>query len=219
MIISSKLTDDELISKIHLAAQEYGDLIGKSFLIIGKNKKSPYFWFECCFEKKHFMHLLGIKSKTMSADQFYDKCMDYNNGVGTGIKIEDCTPSRNHSRTTINEKSSCCGEMFHLEDAKYMKIGLKDKISLYVDFTYAYGSDAILGFQKDDMESSFPVTLIPRSIDAFSTQKYKIMYVFSKLISEPFFKKLHFKIKDGIFDESYSEMPDCLKKKIVYKEM
>ena len=130
MVISSKLTDDELIKKIHLAAKEYGNLIEKSFLIIGKNKKSPYFYFECYFEKKHFMQLLGIKSKILSADQFYDKCNDYNNGVGTGIQIEDCTPSRNHNRTTINEKCSCCADVLRLKDAKYMKIGLIDTISL-----------------------------------------------------------------------------------------
>ena len=67
------------------------------------------------FEKKFFMHLLGIRSKTLTADEFYDRCNDYNNGNGEGITIKECTPSRNHSRTTINEKASCCAEILRLK--------------------------------------------------------------------------------------------------------
>ena len=44
------------------------------------------------------MHLLGIDSKTMSATEFYEKCDLYNKGIGTGITIGDCTPSRNVSQ-------------------------------------------------------------------------------------------------------------------------
>ena len=126
------------------------------------------------------MHLLGIDSKTLSADAFYDKCDEYNAGLGTGIRISDCYPSRNHNRTTINEKSSCCADMLHIQDAKHMKIGLKDKISEYVDFTYAYGSIATLGFKESGNISSFPITLIPRNIDEFSSKKYKIIFMFEK---------------------------------------
>ena len=52
------------------------------------------------------MHLLGIDSKTLSATEFFDKCDLFNNGEGHGITVADCTPSRNHNRTTINEKRS-----------------------------------------------------------------------------------------------------------------
>ena len=55
-----------------------------------------------------------------------------------------------------------------------MKVGLKDKISQYVDFTYGYGSEATLGFKKQ-RDTSFPITLIPRGIDKFVTQKHKIV--------------------------------------------
>ena len=104
MIINSKLSDEALLKAIYRAASEYSNLIGNSYLIIGKNKNSNYFYFQCFFEKKHFMHLLGIDSKTLSATEFYDKCDMHNQGMGDGIKIADCTPSRNHNRTTINEK-------------------------------------------------------------------------------------------------------------------
>ena len=67
------------------------------------------------------MHLLGIDSANMNATEFYDKCDMYNKGMGDGITIVDCAPSRNHNRTTINEKCSCCAEILHIQDAKYMK--------------------------------------------------------------------------------------------------
>lgn len=50
------------------------------------------------------MHLLGIDSKTLKANEFYDKCVAHNHGLDAGISIIDCTPSRNHNRTTVNEK-------------------------------------------------------------------------------------------------------------------
>lgn len=213
MIISSKLSDEELLNAIYKAASEYSKLIGNSYLIIGKNKNSGYFWFQCFFERKHFMHLLGIDSKTLSATKFYDKCEAYNNGSGKGIAISDCTPSRNHSRMNINEKSSCCAEMLRIQDAKYMKVGLKDKMSQYVDFTYGYGNMAILGF-KETRDTSFPITLIPRNMDEFVSRKYKIVFVLRKSVAEKSYKNLFIEVKQGLFSVAYKDFPDELKRMI-----
>ena len=157
------------------------------------------------------MHLLGIDSATMSATEFYDRCDAYNKGTGDGITIEDCTPSRNHNRTTINVKSSCCADILHIQDARYMKVGLKNKISQYVDFTYAYGNEAILGF-KAQGEISFPLTLIPRNIDEFVSQKYKIVFILEKKMKEDKFSNVLMEIKKGLFNELYDELPEDLKK-------
>lgn len=210
MVIRSKLSDKELLNCIYRAADEYSNLLNNSYLIIGKNRNSGYFWFQCYFEKKHFMHLLGIDSKTMNATEFYDKCDLYNRGEGEGISIEDCTPSRNHNRTTINEKSSCCAAMLHIQDAKYMKVGLKDKISQYVDFTYGYGSDATLGFRKQG-DSSFPITLIPRCIDEFVTHKYKIIFVLQKNMEDDKYSNVLMEVKKGLFAELEDEMPEGIR--------
>ena len=183
MIINSKLSDQALLDAIYRAASEYSNLIGNSYLIIGKNRNSDYFYFQCFFDKKYFMHLLGIDSATMDATVFYDKCDMYNKGLGTGITIFDCTPSRNHSRITINKKASCCADILRIRDAKYMKVGMKDKISQYVDFSYGYGSDATLGF-RIIRDTSFPLTLIPRNIDEFSAKKYKVILVLEKRTKE-----------------------------------
>ena len=85
MILSSKLSDADLLYAIHKAASVYSHLIGNSYLLIGKNKKSDYFWFQCYFEKKHFMHLLGLNNKVLGATAFYEKCDAYNKGIDKGI--------------------------------------------------------------------------------------------------------------------------------------
>lgn len=210
MIINAKLSNDDLINAIHKAALAYSHLIGNSYLLIGKNKKSGYFWFQCYFEKKHFMHLLGLNNRILGATGFYDKCDEYNNGRGKGITIADCIPSRNHNRTTVNEKSSCCADILRIEDAKYMKIGIKDKTNQYVDFTYGYGSDAILGFTQQGA-MSFPITLIPRSIDDFVTQKYKVIFVLEKEIEEDKYKTVLSEVKKGLLDDLYDDFPNSLK--------
>lgn len=211
MVITSSLSDEELLKAIYASATEYSKLIDNEYLIIGKNKKSGYFWFQCHFKKKYFMHLLGIKSKTLSAEEFYNRCDAFNHGVGPGIKIADCTPSRNHNRKTINEKCSCCAAMLHIEDAKYMKVGLKDKISEFVDFAYAYGNAATLGFQKSGENSSFPITLIPRNIDEFTSKKYKIFFMLHRKIGEKEYENLLMEIKSGVFSEHFDELPEELK--------
>lgn len=215
MSINQKLSDEELLKAIYKAAFEYSKLIGNSYLIIGKNRNSDYFWFRCQFEKKHFMHLLGIDSKTLNAAEFYDKCNAYNNSGGEGINVSDCTPSRNHSRTIINEKCSCCADALRIQDAKYMKVGLKDKISQYVDFTYGYGNTVTLGF-KEWRDSSFPITLIPKSIDEFVSKKYKIVFVLQKRIVEEKYKSILVEVKRGLFSEVYDEFPKGLKEIILF---
>lgn len=210
MVICASLSDEKLLEEIYNAAREYAKLIGHSYLIIAKNRKSDYFWFECYFEEKHFMHLLGIASKTLSASKFFEKCQLHNNGKSEGISILDCQPSRNHKRTSINEKASCCTQMLRLEDAKYMKVGFKSKISQYVDFTFGYGNIATLGFKKSG-ETSFPITLIPKSIDEFVTEKHKIVVVLRKSYSDSKYNEVFSEAKPGLFLELYSEFPDELK--------
>lgn len=218
MIITSKLTDEELIEYIYRAASSYEKLENNTYLIIGKNKNSEYYWFQCHFDKKNFMHLLGIKSQTLSADEFYERCKKHNLGDIEEITISDCSPSRNHSRTTINEKCSCCADMLNLSDATYMKVGDKDKISQYVDFTYAYGNIATMGFRKNNSEICFPITLIPKNIDEFVSKKYKIIFVFEKKESEEKYTIPFLEIKKGLFQVCYEEMPDALKVLIIKSE-
>lgn len=212
MIINSDLSDIQLLDFIYKAACEYSNLVGNQYLIVGKNKNSNYFWFQCHFEKKHFMHLLGIHSNTLSAIDFFELSLNRK------LTISDCSPSRNHNRRTVNEKCSCCADMLRIQDAKYMKVGFKDKISKFVDFTYAYGSLATLGFSLKDKNlrnSAFPITLIPRNIDEFSSFKYKIIFVFRKNLTTALYREPFAEIKRGLFVELYSNFPPELKNLIL----
>ncbi len=216
MVITPRLSDEALLDRIHASAKEYSNLIGKSYLIIGKNRHSPYFWFECKFEKKNFMHLMGIKSITLNPDAFFDASLAGCNKEG-GISMSDCTPSRNHGRTTITEKSSCGEDLFRLKNAKYMKIGIKDRITQMADFDYVYGNAAILGFKKYRDNLPFPITLTPKSIDDFSTQKYRIIFIMEKDISDSLYKNIYVEIKDGLFAQLAPEFPEDLTEKIIFE--
>lgn len=80
----------------------------------------------------------------------------------------------------------------------------------YVDFTYGYGSDAVLGFaQQGNM--CFPITLIPKSIDNFVTQKYRVIFVLKKKIESDKYKTVLSEIKKGLLKDLYVEFPDTLK--------
>lgn len=216
IIVKEKLTDDQLLNEIYKSAKEYERLLNKNYLIIGKNRHSDYFWFECFFEKKHFMHLLGINSRNLSANAFFDRCKAHNKGEDAELKINDCTPSRNHNRNTINKKSSCCAALLRIQEAKYMNIGKKDKINQYVDFSYAYGKEAFLGFKESSQGGCFPITLMTQNIDTVSTKKYKIIIVFQKEKTDEKYGYILSEIKEGIFPEIYNDafFPDSLKKLI-----
>jgi hypothetical protein len=213
MVITDSLTDKQLLDKIYMAADAYEKLLGKKYLLVGHNKREPYYWFECVFEKKNFMHLLGIKSVKYGAERFFDMCAEHNNCGGEGVNISDCRTAYNHSRKNVNMKCSCCADMLDIKASKYMKIGNKDLINQYVDFDYAYGNEATLGFCVS--ESSFPVTLLPKPIDNYSTDKHRVILVFEKKIGERIYGEPVVEAKEGLFEEVYSEFPDELRKMVI----
>ena len=126
MIITSKLSNEALLDAIYKAAAEYSKLIGNSYLIIGKNKNTDYYGFQCYFEKKHFMHLLGIDSQTLTATEFYDKCDRYNKGEGEGIAIRiligmDIIKHGDFSITNVNGKTTFSFRTPSVKEIDYVK--------------------------------------------------------------------------------------------------
>ena len=212
MIIQNNFTDSQLLEQIHHSAVEYSYLLNKEFLIVGKSKKkSPaYLWFICSFRENQFMHLLGIDSKTMSAKEFFLKALNYNSAMPSieNLSINDCTPSRDHSRKNINEKSSCAPELFQLNKAKYFCVGPSDKQRKYVDLSYVYGKEAILGFSNENRNFNFPRTIITDDIDNCTTARYKTMYVFfrDKYSKAPFHDTIY-EIKANILKSIHSTFP------------
>lgn len=213
MVITDSLTDKQLLDKIYKAAAAYEKLLGKKYLLVGQNLNEPFYWFECVFEKKNFMHLLGIKSVCYGAERFFDMCAEHNNCGGEGINISDCRTAYNHSRKNINMKCSCCADMLDIKASKYMKIGNKDLINQYVDFDYAYGNEATLGFCAD--ENAFPVTLLPKSIDNYATNKHRVIFVFEKNVEEQIYREPIVEAKEGLLKKLYGEFPDELQKMVI----
>lgn len=108
--------------------------------------------------------------------------------------------------------------MLDLRNAKYMDIGYKDKISQYVDFSYAYGNEAIIGFQGE-AGNAFPITLIPKPIDYYVSKKYRILFVLEKRTDELKFETVLAEIKEGLFEQLYDDFPQELSELIAYKNV
>ena len=205
MVISYSLSDEQLLAAIHDSAIAYSRLLNQTFLFIGKRRPNEFLWFQCTFQKKNFMHLLGINSETLTADSFYE------HAIKDCLLFSDCSASRNHSRGTINAKCSCCAEMLNISNAKYLNIGEKDKISMHMDFDYAYGNIATLGFLQSSAGICYPITLLPINIDELTSSRYRILFVCKKDTDEIFYKEPVIEIKNGIFAELFPAFPRELK--------
>ena len=97
-ILSSK----ELLVTLYKSAILYSEYVDTTLLFIFREKKSDaYDYYEVRFGKNNFMHLAGIKSETLSANEFYEAC------VGGTITREDCNPRRDantmYSKVAIME--------------------------------------------------------------------------------------------------------------------
>ena len=197
----SKLPDEELFQYLHSNAEKYSRLTDYSFLFISKSaKKDEYYWHEVVFPPRNFMHLTGIKSPTNTAMEFYDKCLNCHED----LTIKDCTPAYNHTRKDIAEKNTVLCELLNLKNVKYFSVGEKDKINQYVDFTFAYGQDAIIGFRRDkDMRyrESFPVTCAPQNIRNYCTKVYKISFLLRKTHDQEKYSELIVSCKKGLLFE------------------
>jgi len=88
---------------------------------------------------------------------------------------------------------------------------MNDKISQYVDFSYIYGIDVTLGFQKDGKCLGFTITLIPKNINTFTNKSYRILFVLPKTDKTKKYDNLYTEIKKGVFYELYCDFPKELK--------
>lgn len=71
------LTSEELLNILHKSAMLYSEYADTTLLFIFRgNKSEVYDYYEVRFGKNNFMHLAGIKSETLSANKFYEACME-----------------------------------------------------------------------------------------------------------------------------------------------
>lgn len=96
--------------------------------------------------------------------------------------------------------------MLHIQDAKYMKVGLKDKISQYVDFKYGYGNEVTLGFKmQNDASDNFST----REEYEEQMRKYDEMYKTLSEIMERADKRIEEERRNGTIQTSAED--DVLK--------
>jgi len=210
------LTSEELLNILHKSAMLYSEYADTTLLFIFRgNKSEVYDYYEVRFGKNNFMHLAGIKSETLSANKFYEACME-----GT-INKEDCKPRKDAN--TMYSKVAIMEQMLDLRNSKCYKIGEKNLVTRDNDFEMATGNTSgvmgydsrikIMGTDKvDKTKSPIPTTLLNNSIMDYCSKLQKIMFILQKSDGESTYNKLFYEIKKDLFQTEKEFFSDDLKK-------
>ena len=197
------LTSEELISILHKSAMLYSEYADTTLLFIFREKKSDaYDYYEVRFGKNNFMHLAGIKSETLNANEFYEACIE-----GT-LTREDCNPRRDMN--TMYSKVAIMEQVLDLRNSECYKIGNKDLMTRDNDFEMATGnSNGVVGYDSrikikgthkiDRTKSPIPTTLLNNPITEYCSRPQKIMFILQKSDGESTYHKLFYEIKKDLF--------------------
>ena len=197
------LAPEELLTIQHKSATLYSEYADTTLLFIFREKKADtYDYYEVRFGKNNFMHLAGIKSKTLSASQFYEAC------INRTLTREDCNPRRDSN--TMYSKVGIMEQILDLRHSKCYKIGQKNLITRDNDFEMATGNvNGVIGYDSrinirgtnkvDKTKSPIPTTLLNNSITDYCSKPQKIMFILQKSDEENTYGKLFYEIKKDLF--------------------
>lgn len=160
------------------------------------------------------MHLAGIKSDKLSANEFYEAC------VGGTITREDYNPRKDAN--TMYSKVAIMEQMLDLRNSKCYKIGEKNLITRDNDFEMAMGNmNGVMGYDSririkgtnkvDRTKSPIPTTLLNNSITDYCSRPQKIMFILQKSDGESTYNKLFYEIKRDLFQTEKEFFTDGLK--------
>ena len=209
------LKSDEVVTILIKSAKLYSEYADTTLLFIFREKKSDaYDYYEVRFGKNNFMHLAGIKSETLNANEFYEACIK-----GTIVR-EDCNPRRDAN--TMYSKVAIMEQMLDLRNCKCYKIGKKNLVTRDNDFEMATGnSNGVMGYdsrikikgasQVDRTKSPIPTTLLNNSITNYCSKPQKIMFILQKSDGESTYSKLFYEIKKDLFHKEKEFFEDGLK--------
>lgn len=196
MFIDSKLRDEKLLYQIYKSALEYSKICNKDFLYLAIDKRniSKTEIYKTHYEQKHFMHLCGINSKTMSPTEFYLAALRQ------GITMEDCTSAYKHSISQLSEKISILPNLVNPKNIKMFKQGNPDIQSPQAKFDIGIGNEiGFIGYRYDKIIHMFlPVTNMPQPLTKYCFNPSKISMVFSKEFHERKFKTLEYEVSKGL---------------------
>lgn len=164
------------------------------------------------------MHLAGIKSDTLNANEFYEACMK-----GT-IAREDCNPRRDAN--TMYSKVAIMEQILDLRNSKCYKIGEKNLVTRDNDFEMATGnSNGVMGYDSrikikgtdkvDKTKSPIPTTLLNNSITDYYSRPQKIMFILQRSTGECTYSKLFYEIKKDLFQTEKEFFAEELKTLII----
>lgn len=209
------LTPAELLSILHKTAKLYSEYADTTLLFIFREKKSDaYDYYEVRFGKNNFMHLAGIKSETLSANDFYEACLEGKN------TRNDCNPRRDAN--AMYSKVAIMEQMLDLQNSKCYKIGEKDLVTRDNDFEMATGNSVgVMGYDSrvkikgtdklDRTKSPIPTTILNNSITQYCSRPQKIMFILQKSEGENTYKKLFYEIKKDLIQTEKESFSDELK--------
>lgn len=211
-------TSEKFLTTLHNAAKLYSEYVDTTLLFIFREKKSDvYEYYEIRFDKNNFMHLAGIRSKTMNANVFYDACL-----AGTVIR-KDCDPRRDAN--TMYSKIAVIEQLLDLRNSKCYKIGTKNLVTRDNDFEMATGNmNGIIGYDSrittkgtneiNRTKAAIPTTLLNNPITDYCIKPKKIMFILQKTDAEHAYNKIFFEIKKNLLSSEKGSFPDTLKKLI-----
>ncbi len=212
------LTSEELLNILCRSAKMYSEYMDTTLLFIFREKKSDeYDFYEVRFGKNNFMHLAGIKSKKLNANEFYEACIERT------ITREDCNPRRDAN--TMYLKVAIMEQMLDLRNSKCYKIGKKNLVTRDNDFEMATGNaNGVMGYDSririkgtnnvDRTKSPIPTTLLNNSITEYCSKPEKIMFILQKFDGESTYKKLFYEVKKGLLQTEKENFTDGLKELI-----
>lgn len=212
------LTSEELLNILCRSAKMYSEYMDTTLLFIFREKKSDeYDFYEVRFGKNNFMHLAGIKSKKLNANEFYEACIERT------ITREDCNPRRDAN--TMYLKVAIMEQMLDLRNSKCYKIGKKNLVTRDNDFEMATGNaNGVMGYDSririkgtnnvDRTKSPIPTTLLNNSITEYCSKPEKIMFILQKFDGESTYEKLFYEIKKGLLQTEKENFTDGLKELI-----
>ncbi len=212
------LTSKELIDILCKSARMYSEYADTTLLFVFREKRADaYDYYEVRFGSNNFMHLAGIKSKNLSAIEFYKACLD-----GT-VKKQDCTPRRDAN--TMYAKVAIMAQMLDLRNSKCYKIGEKNLVTRYNDFEMATGNDqGVVGYDSRIKEAGtgkadrgklpVPTTLLNNPITEYCSRPQKIMFILQKKNEENTYQTLFYEIKKDLFEAERKNFSEALMKKL-----
>ena len=209
------LTPEELLTRLCKSAVLYSEYADSNLLFIFRtNKSEPYDYYAARFGKNNFMHLAGIKSKTLKANDFYKACIEKT------ITREDCNPRRDAN--TMYSKVAIMEQMLDLRNSKCYKIGEKNLVTRDNDFEMATGNmKGVIGYDSrikmkgtDEINRAklpIPTTLLNNAITDYCSRPQKIIFILQMVNGESTYNKLFYEIKKGLFQNEKVHFSDELK--------